>query len=155
MDQNMWRLHLETKACPWFKHLWSRPEIVSLFRHKWKEQLPGGFSRLHKVYKDPLTETHLFFHSSAMKLCTTYSKFLKRSDSLGHKGCPITQNLIKKISVRFLTPEAKKIVFRWTLLKILKNFCCLIKFFLVSQQKIYWTQGWEMATLTSNSPWSV
>ena len=51
---------------------------------------------------DPLTETHLLFFTS---LCLFTNLFLQRGDPLAHKVFPMTQKFIRKITLRFLTPE--------------------------------------------------
>ena len=55
---------------------------------------------------DPLTETHLLFFTSSLCLFTEYNLFLQRGDPLAHKVFPMTQKFIRKITLRFLTPES-------------------------------------------------
>ena len=124
-----------------------------------KKSFQSRFWRLHKAYKDPLTEIQFLFRFSAFTLFTTSNRFLQRSDPLVHKVYFAIQDSIKKNFCEIPYPwngnETPDMVFRWTLSRIPNIFCHLIKFLLLSQQKSCWTKDWKIATLTSNIPWSV
>ena len=68
------------------------------------------------------------FHCLALKLFTTYNKFLQRSDPVAQKVYPV--NLIKRISVRFLTPEAEKNGISLNIFEDTENFLPLDRVFL-------------------------
>ena len=69
------------------------------------KKLSTKFARLKAAYEDPLTEIHLLFFTSSLRLFTEYNLFLQSGDPLAHKVFPMTQNLVRKIASRFLTPE--------------------------------------------------
>ena len=100
-----------------------------------KKSHKGRFSRLKKFFKDPLTEMHLSFYSSCLHLFTTYNKFLQRLDPLAHKVYPITQDLIKRISMRFLTPESIRQGVTLEILDDNENYLPLEKVFLALTTK--------------------
>ena len=70
------------------------------------EKSPGTrFSRLRKVYANPMSEVYLQFYANELPLFTTYNKFLQRSDPLAHKVASTTGVLMHKIGVRFLQSD--------------------------------------------------
>ena len=55
------------------------------------KKLTIKFKRLRNAYEDPLTEVHLYFHTSALPLFTNYNLFLQNGDPLAHKVYPMTK----------------------------------------------------------------
>ena len=55
-----------------------------------------------------MTPIHLSFFSSALNVFTTYNKFLQRSDPLSYKVYPVTEDLVRRLAVHNLTPQAIK-----------------------------------------------
>ena len=68
-----------------------------------KKDAKSRCSRLRKPFEDPLTPIHLSFFSSALKIFTTYNKFLQRSDPLPYKVYPVTEDLVRRLAMRTLT----------------------------------------------------
>ena len=64
--------------------------------------------RLRKAFGDPLTPMHVSFFSSALNSFTTYNKFLERSDLQSYKVYPVTEDLVRRLAMRILTPQAIK-----------------------------------------------
>ena len=56
-------------------------------------------------FADPLTEVYVSFYTSALTAFSKYNLFLQRSDPLAHKVCPMTEELIRKVGMRFLKPH--------------------------------------------------
>ena len=73
-----------------------------------KKDAKSRCSRLKKTFKDPLTPIHLSFFSSALNIFTTYNKFLQRSDPLLYKVYPTTKDLVRRLAMGILTPQAIK-----------------------------------------------
>ena len=71
-----------------------------------KKDAKSRCSRLKKTFEDPLTPIHLTFFSSALNIFTTYNKFLQRSDPLSYKVYPVTKDLVRRLAMRILTPQA-------------------------------------------------
>ena len=63
------------------------------------------YSRLRKVYENDTREVYLQFYASALPLFTSYNKSLQRSDPLAHKVASVTEELTKKIGMRFLKSD--------------------------------------------------
>ena len=49
---------------------------------------------------------HLSFFSSALNVFTTYNKFLQRSDPLSYKVYSVTEDFVRRLAMRILTPQA-------------------------------------------------
>ena len=73
-----------------------------------KKDAKSRCSRLRKAFEDPLTPIHLSFFSSALNVFTTYNKFLQRSDPLLYKVYPVTEDLVRRLVMHILTPQAIK-----------------------------------------------
>ena len=65
-------------------------------------------SRLREAFEDPLMLIDLSFFSSALNVFTTYNKFLQRSDPLSYKVYPVTEDLVRRLAMRILTPKTIK-----------------------------------------------
>ena len=52
--------------------------------------------------------TFIILFISALNVFTTYNKFLQRSDPLSYKLYPVTEDLVRRLVVRILTPQAIK-----------------------------------------------
>ena len=64
--------------------------------------------RLRKGFGDPLTPMHVPIFSSALNCFITYNKFLERSDLQSYKVYPVTEDLVRRLAMRILTPQAIK-----------------------------------------------
>ena len=85
--------------------------IPFIIDNTWKKDAKSGFSRLKKAFEDPLTLIHLSFFSSVLNAFTTYNKFLQRSNPLSHKIYPVTEDLVRRLAMRILTPQVIKMLF--------------------------------------------
>ena len=63
------------------------------------------FKRLKDAYEDPLTEVRLSFYASDLLMFTNYNLFLQRDDPLAHKVYPVSNELTRKLTMRFMLPE--------------------------------------------------
>ena len=68
-------------------------------------KLSMNFQYLKKSYRDPLTEVHISFFTSALSIFTKYNLFLDRNDPIEHKVYPVTRDLVPKSSTRFHKPK--------------------------------------------------
>ena len=73
-----------------------------------KKDAKSRCSRLKKAFGDPLAPIDLSFFSSALNVFTPYNKFLQRSDPLSNKVYPVTEDLVRRLAMRILTPQAIK-----------------------------------------------
>ena len=88
-----------------------------------RKDAKSRYSRLSKAFEDPLTPIHLSFFSFALNVFTTYNKFLQRSDPLSYKVYPVTEDLVRSLAMRILTPQAIK---NGVSLESLKNSTCYL-----------------------------
>ena len=65
----------------------------------------------------------LSFFSSALNVFTTNNKFLQRSDPLSYKVYSVTEDFVRSIAMRILTPQAIK---NGVLLECLNDSTCYL-----------------------------
>ena len=102
----------EIRKCPALKSmLLSRVEKKIIDRGNFDQTDASGrkhstkFKRLKYAYEDPSTEVHMSFCASALLILTNYNLFLQGDDPLVHKVYPVTNELIRKLAMRFMLPE--------------------------------------------------
>ena len=71
---------------------------------KIKKVIKVVFQDYRKLFK-PTHRSSFIFFLPALQIFTSYSKFLQRGHPLSHKVYPLTKELIKKISMRFLKTD--------------------------------------------------
>ena len=70
---------------------------------------PTKFKRLKDAYEDVLTEVRLSFYASTLSILTNYNLFLQRGDPLAQKVYPVTNELTRKLAMRFMLPECYQV----------------------------------------------